>query len=76
MAGYLAAARKRSNRQSYFIDYLLDFYYLTVVRHLDIRWQGGVDLCMTTDVVTRMDEPRLTGPYPTGKGNSIVECLV
>ena len=76
MAGCLAAVRKRSNRQGYFIDNLSDFYYLTIIRHLDIRWQGGVDLCMTTDVVTGMNEPRLTGPYPTGKGNSIVECLV
>ena len=36
----------------------------------------GVDLCMTADVMTAVDEPSLTGPYPTGKTDGIVKCLM
>ena len=53
-----------------------DFYYLAIVGHLDISGQGGVDLCMTANVVAGVDEPRLTCPYPTGKGNGLVERLM
>ena len=31
---------------------------------------------MTTNVVAGMDEPRLAGPYPTGKGNGLFERLM
>jgi hypothetical protein len=54
----------------------LYFYHLTIVGHLDIGGQGGVDLSMTTNVVAGMDEPRLAGPYPTGKGNGLFERLM
>lgn len=36
----------------------------------------GVDLCMTANVVTAMDEPSLTSPYPAGKTDSIVKSLM
>ena len=49
---------------------------MSVVGHLDVGGQLGVNLGMTTNIVAAVDEPRLTGPYPVGKADSIVECLV
>lgn len=43
---------------------------------MDVGGQLGVDFGMAADVVTAVDEPRLTGPYPTGKTDGIVEGLV
>ena len=53
-----------------------DFYHLTIVGHLDVGGQGGIDLCMAANVVAGVDEPGLAGPYPTRKGNSLVEGLM
>ena len=58
------------------LSFTLYFYHLTIVGHLDSGGQRGVDLGMTADVVAGMDEPRLAGPYPTGKGYGLVERLV
>ena len=42
----------------------------------EIRLMLGVDLGVKTYIVTAVDEPRLTGSYPTGKGHGLVERLV
>ena len=49
---------------------------LAVVGHLYIGRQLGIDLGMSADIVTAMDEPRLAGPYPAGKGYGFVQGLM
>ena len=54
----------------------LEFQHLAVEGELDVGREGGVDLGVKTYIVTAVDEPRLTGSYPTGKGHGLVERLV
>ena len=49
---------------------------LTVVGHLYIGRQLGIDFGMSADIVTAMDEPRLTNPYAAGEGNGFVQGLM
>ena len=58
------------------VNTLLYLYHLTIVSHLDIGGQRGVDFCVATDVVAGMDEPRLARPYPLGKGYGLSERLM
>lgn len=36
----------------------------------------GIDFSMTANVMTGVDEPSLTGSYPTGKGNGVIDGLM
>ena len=49
---------------------------MSVVGQLDVGGQGSIDLRMSADVMTGMNEPGLPRPYPLCKGHSLVEGLV
>ena len=51
-------------------------HHLSVVCHLNIRWQFLIHHLMQSDIVTRMDQISLFRPHPPSKGDGIIHQLM